>query len=51
MCKQSRKVFKTKLGKHILCEYSISTIWAFDHIENMHTLYRGRSCVKTFAVL
>ena len=29
----------TKIGEHILCGYSISTIWAFDSIENKHTLY------------
>ena len=27
----------TKIGKNIACGYSISTIWAFDHIENTHT--------------
>ena len=24
----------------------MSTIWAFDHIENKHTLYRGKDCMK-----
>ena len=24
------------------------TIWAFDHIENKHTLYRGKHCTKKF---
>ena len=24
----------TKIGEHISCEYSISTIWTFDHIKN-----------------
>ena len=28
---------KTKIGKHIPCEYSMSTIWGFDHIENKHS--------------
>ena len=23
-----------------------STIWAFDHIENKHTLYHGKDCMK-----
>ena len=32
-----------KVGEHILCGYSVSTIWTFDHIENKHTLYRGKS--------
>ena len=31
-----------KAGKHILCGYSISTIWAFDHIENKDLLYCGK---------
>ena len=26
----------------------MSTIWAFDHIENNHSLYRGEGCLKTF---
>ena len=26
----------------------MSRIWAFDHIENKHTLYRGEDCLKTF---
>ena len=30
---------KNKAGQHILCGYSISTIWAFDHIEKKHILY------------
>ena len=31
----------TKIGEDIPSEYSISTIWAFDNIENKHTFYRG----------
>ena len=38
----------TKIGEHIPCGHSISTIWAFDHIENKHTLYRGKDCIKKF---
>ena len=38
----------TKIGEHIPCRYSISAIWAFDSIENKHTLYRGEDCMKTF---
>ena len=26
----------------------MSTIWAFDEIENKHTLYRGKNCMKKF---
>ena len=37
-----------KIGEHIPCGYSMSTIWAFDHIENKHTLYRGKDCMKKF---
>ena len=36
----------TELGKHIPCGHSMSTIWAIDHIENKHTLYRGEDCMK-----
>ena len=25
-----------------------ATIWGFDHIEDKHTLYRGKDCMKTF---
>ena len=28
-----------KIGEHIPCGYSMSTIWGFDHIEDKHTLY------------
>ena len=37
-----------KIGEHIPCGYSMATIWAFDHIENKHTLYRGKDCMKNF---
>ena len=30
-----------KLGEHIPSEYSMSPKWAFDNVENNHTLYRG----------
>ena len=30
----------TKLAQVIVYGYSMSTIWAFDHRENKHTLYR-----------
>ena len=32
--------------QHIPCEYLMSAIWAFDHIENKHTLYHGNDCMK-----
>ena len=36
----------TKIDDHIPCRYSRSTMWAFDNIENKHTLYRGQECMK-----
>ena len=35
-------------NKHIPCGYSMSTIWAFNHIGNKHTLYRWEDCMKKF---
>ena len=29
----------------------MSTIWAFDHIENKHTLYRGEYYMKNYVNL
>ena len=26
----------------------MSTTWAFDHVENKHSLYREEDCMKTF---
>ena len=26
----------------------MSILWAFDHKENKHTLYRGKDCMKKF---
>ena len=28
----------------------MSTIWGFDHIEDKHTLYGGKDCMKKFCV-
>ena len=39
---------KTNIGEHIPCGYSMSIIWGFDHVENKHTLYRGKDCMKSF---
>ena len=36
----------TKLREYISYRYSMSTIWAFDNIENKHTLYCGEDCMK-----
>ena len=40
----------TKIGEHIPCGYSMSTIWGFDQIEDKHTLYCGKDCVKKFVL-
>ena len=39
--KNPKKSSTTKIGEHIPCRYSMSTIWTFAKIENKHTLYRG----------
>ena len=36
----------TKIGGHIPCRYSISTIWAAEHIEIKHILYLGKYHMK-----
>ena len=41
----------TKIGEHILCGYSMSIIWTFDSIENKHTLYRRKDCLKSFVLV
>ena len=40
-----------KIGEHVSCGYSMSTIWAFDNMENNHTLYGGEDCMKHFVNL
>ena len=37
-----------KLGEHIPCGYSMSTIGTFGRIKNKHTLYRRKDCIKKF---
>ena len=37
----------TKIGEHIPCGSSMSTMWAFDHIENKHNLCCGKDCTTT----
>ena len=41
-------VSTTKIGEHIPCGYSMSTIWAFHDIENKHSLYHKKDCMKKF---
>ena len=38
----------TKIGDHIPCEYSMSTIWAFDQTESKDNLYHKKGCTKIF---
>ena len=38
------------IGGDIPCRYSMSTIWAFDNMENNHSLYRGEYCIKKFCI-
>ena len=38
----------TKIDDYITCGYSMSKIWAFDHIEKKHTLYCGKDCIRKF---
>ena len=38
----------TKISEHISRGYSMSVIWRFDHIEDKHTLYHGKDCMKKF---
>ena len=37
-----------KIGEHILCGYSMPTIWRFNHMEEKHTVYRRKDCMKMF---
>ena len=41
----------TKIGENIPCGYLMSTIWAFDHIENKDTLHHGEEIMKNFVFL
>ena len=40
----------TKIGEHIPCRYSMSTIWAFHNIGKRHTSYRGEDCMQEFVL-
>ena len=41
-----QKILQQQIGEHIPCGHSVSTIWAFDHIENKHTLHSGKDSMK-----
>ena len=48
-CKNNpMKTSTTKVGEHISCGYSVSTIWTFDGTKTKHELYRGNGCMKRF---
>ena len=48
-CKNSfKKASTTKVGEHISCGYSMSTIWIFDGIDNKHDVCTGEDCTKKF---
>ena len=38
----------TKLRKHILSSFSISTVSSFKGLENKYEVYRGKDCMKKF---
>ena len=40
----------TKIGEHVPCGYSVSTIRAFYNIKNKHTLYHGEDYMKRFCI-
>ena len=44
----SEKSSANEIGEHITCRYSMSTIWAFHHIENKHTLCCGKAFTKLY---
>ena len=46
--KYFEKSSATKVGEHIPCGYSVSTMWTFDGIENKHDVNRGEDCMKNF---
>ena len=39
----------TKIGEHVPCGYSMSTIWTFDHIKSKHTLYNKHTSLREHA--
>ena len=43
-----QKSSTTKLGEHTPSEYSMLTIWAFDNIQNKHTIYFKEDCMIKF---
>ena len=38
--------FTTKVGEHILSDFSMPTVSLFKSSENKHDVYRGKDCIK-----
>ena len=50
-CKNDPEKYSiAKIGKRIPCKYSMSSIWAFDHIENKHSLYHRKDYEKVLQI-
>ena len=42
--------FSTKKGKNIPCGYSVSTLYAFNNVENKYTLYCEKSVWNLYGI-
>ena len=48
-CKNNPETLSTtKVNEHILSGFSKSALLALKHIENNHSVYRGKYCMKIF---
>ena len=47
-CANNAKKILKKTGEHVCSGYSMSSICAFDHVENKYSLYLEEDCVKKF---
>ena len=51
-CKNNPEKLSTrKQGEHILCGFSISSVFAFDDIVNKRDVYRGKDCMKNLLIV
>ena len=50
MCNNPENYLTAKIGEHIPCGYSMSTIWAFYSIEGKHILYRRKEFMKNVSI-
>ena len=48
LANNTKKSWTTKIRKHIPCGHLMVTIWTFDNVENLHSLYCGKDFMKTF---